>query len=142
MKKTNEIQLPPVQRIPENCQDLVRNLASSAVAVKSGDAIHLLNYIIFECFNQKSDSVIIILKELAQDLGVSKQTISIWNKRLQKEGLLKKVKVDQRVRLMPIDILNPKFILFKDQNFQLRDPLKEIFNRLKILEEKSSFQAD
>jgi hypothetical protein len=134
MKSKTSITLPEIQRYPENCLELMRNLSSPAIAIKAGEAIHLLNRIIFECLNQKSDAVIIIMKDLAVDLGVSKQTMSTWHKRLQKEELVTRIKVGLRVKIRPVDIINPRLILRENivqnlestVNFQISDLLSRI----------------
>jgi len=130
--------LQPELTKPEDCTQLFNNISNPYVVKKSGEAIFLLNFIISECLIHKTESVKVVMKDLAEKYGVSKQTLSLWLKRLLKEGLVTKVKVDSIVKLKPAYFVNPKIIITKkaytDLSSNSQVIMSDILHRLEKLE--------
>jgi DNA-binding MarR family transcriptional regulator len=130
---------------PETPTQLMSNLTSCYVVSRAGEAVFLLNRLIFECFDNKSEFVEIVLKDLAQEYGVSKQTMSLWCRRLIKEGLISKEKVDNITKFKLVSYLNP-FLIIKERiltevsssHFILQD----IIQRLEKLESPKRYYAN
>ena len=73
---------------PVDLTELMERLVSPYTVGKAAEAFPLLVYIISQSLSQQTGSPVIMAKEVSEKYGVSQPTVTHWNKRLKKHGLI------------------------------------------------------
>jgi len=127
-----------VMDAPVDLTELMERLVSSYTIGKAAEAFPMLVYIISQSLSQQTGSPIIMAKEVSERYGVSQPTVTHWNKRLKKHGLISYSRDKGGLRYTAVKYINPAEIFRNYIVDEIRDRSSamfgDLFARIRALE--------
>ena len=123
---------------PVDLTELMERLVSPYTVGKAAEAFPMLVYIISQSLSQQTGSPVIMAKEVSGKYGVSQPTVTHWNKRLKKHGLISCRRDKGGLRYTPAEFINPAGIFRNYVVDEVRDRSSamfgDLFSRLRAIE--------